>query len=63
MGSIRSTPPVDQQDEILVIVAENQSRQIARVTGISKTKISETIHMKNLYPFHFTLVQHLPAIL
>lgn len=53
---------VEQEEEILVRVAENSqisTRRLQAATGISKTTILKVIHDENLYPYHFTPVQNL----
>lgn len=54
----------DQEDEILIQVAENpevSTRRLAAATGISQSSIFRILKKENLRPFHFTPVQNLLA--
>lgn len=74
MGSFRpkrdtlgrpKTITVEQEDEVLVQVAENpsvSSRRMSASTGISKSSVLRIFHSENLYPYHFTPVQNLRPI-
>lgn len=53
---------VDVEEEILDRVRENpeiSSRDIARETGVSKTKVLTVLHKNKFHPYHFTKVQGL----
>ena len=53
---------VEQEEEILVRVAENpeiSTRRMAAATGVSKSSILRIFHQEKLYPYHFTPVQNL----
>jgi hypothetical protein len=55
---------IDQEEEILVRVAENpeiSSRRMALSTGVSKSSVLRIFHREKLHPYHFTPVQNLLA--
>ena len=68
-GSFRPKMPVlgrpktisqEQEEEILVRVAENpglSTRRIAAATGVIKSSVGKILQKEGLYPYHFTPVQ------
>lgn len=61
-GGRPQTISVEQEEEILVRIAENpqlSTRRLQAATRISKSAVSRIIHRENLYPFHFSPVQNL----
>lgn len=52
----------DQEDEILVRIAEDpelSTRRLSAITGVSKSSIFRILHKEDLRPFHFIPVQNL----
>ncbi|KAJ8918518.1 hypothetical protein NQ315_015225 [Exocentrus adspersus] len=52
----------EQEEEILVRVAENpelSTRRISMETGVSKSTVWKTLNKEGLHPYHFTPVQNL----
>lgn len=61
-GGRPKTITVEQEEEILVRIAENpelSTRRLEASTGIGKSTVSEVINAENLFPYHFTPVQNL----
>lgn len=61
-GGRPKTIPVEQEDEILVRVAENpriSTRRLQNITNVGKSTISRILRREKLYPYHFTPVQNL----
>lgn len=53
---------VDQEDDILVRIAENpqlSTRRLSSMTGVSQSTVFRILKKENLKPYHFTPVQNL----